>query len=426
MAAGKRLRDSEESSETPACKQSKIGDFFAPKSNLEERYIFAVETSNQFSPLQTASDNERELVTNESYELACSMEAITQVDKESVIPGEINEEPNPSHYLLIAKTVECLFSKIRAMEAVLTNLSSEVKKLTFTLNNTTSAIPTSNIINADRNPPCEAQLRKSQPLVGEEALSPPAFPQASSNMGDAPLGGPLSRCQYETNYEMDLDMRSHWVVSTDLSTPTNSKSLADELREADYPLAPQPSTSASNGTLMELEESTPPPIAPAPTKLGLEPDCSRESSLTPSAQDGPEDPLLPLPHVNGNLDNSTEDTLLLSFGTLSAQEQLDIIERLELTKNRLLSLRRNNPHGPPCDQTGLRNSSDSDRGGIRPSSPAQDMLDSRPLPGPNNEILAATDAPEVAARISGSPQVLRNGSVLVDWEQSLNQITELD
>ncbi|KAL8220804.1 UNVERIFIED_CONTAM: hypothetical protein K2H54_055130 [Gekko kuhli] len=203
---------------------------------------------------------------------------------------------------------------------------------------------------------------------------------------------------------MDLDMRSHWVVSMDLSTPTNSKSLANELREADYPLAPQPLTSASNGTLMELEESTPPPIAPAPTKLGLEPDCSRESSLTPSAQDGPEDPLLPLPHVNGNLDNSTEDTLLLSFGTLSAQEQLDIIERLELTKNRLLSLRRNNPHGPPCDQTGLRNSSDSDRGGIRPSPPTQDMLDSRPLPGPNNEILAATDAPEVAARISGSPQ----------------------
>ncbi|KAL8221094.1 UNVERIFIED_CONTAM: hypothetical protein K2H54_058994 [Gekko kuhli] len=281
----------------------------------------------------------------------------------------------------------------------------------------------SNIYNGMNN---QAQLRKSQPLVGEEALSPPAFPQASSNMGDAPLGGPLSRCQYETNYEMDLDMRSHWVVSTDLSTPTNSKSLADELREADYPLAPQPSTSASNGTLMELEESTPPPIAPAPTKLGLEPDCSRESSLTPSAQDGPEDPLLPLPHVNGNLDNSTEDTLLLSFGTLSAQEQLDIIERLELTKNRLLSLRRNNPHGPPCDQTGLRNSSDSDRGGIRPSSSAQDMLDSRPLPGPNNEILAATDAPEVAARSSGSPQVLRNGSVLVDWEQSLNQITELD
>ncbi|KAL8181044.1 UNVERIFIED_CONTAM: Bromodomain and WD repeat-containing protein 3, partial [Gekko kuhli] len=105
--------------------------------------------------LKTASDNERELVTNESYELACSMEAITQVDKESEIPGEINEEPNPSHYLLIAKTVKCLFSKIRAMEAVLTNLSSEVKKLTFTLNNTTSALPTSNIINADRNPPCE-------------------------------------------------------------------------------------------------------------------------------------------------------------------------------------------------------------------------------------------------------------------------------
>ncbi|KAL8182337.1 UNVERIFIED_CONTAM: hypothetical protein K2H54_053469 [Gekko kuhli] len=204
---------------------------------------------------------------------------------------------------------------------------------------------------------------------------------------------------------MDLDMRSHWVVSMDLSTPTNSKSLANELREANYPLAPHPSTSASNGTLMELEESAPPPTAPAPTKLGLEPDCSRKSSLTPSAQDGPEDPLLPLPHVNGNLDNSTEDTLLLSFGTLSAQKQLDIIERLELTKNRLLSLRRNNPHGPPCDQTGLRNSSDADRGVIRPFPPTQDMLDSQPLLGPNNEILAATDAPEVAARISGSPQI---------------------
>ncbi|KAL8221673.1 UNVERIFIED_CONTAM: hypothetical protein K2H54_074243 [Gekko kuhli] len=205
-----------------------------------------------------------------------------------------------------------------------------------------------------------------------------------------------------------------------------SKSLADKLREADYPLAPHPSTSASNGTLMGLEESTPPPTAPAPTKLGLEPGCSRKSSLTPSAQDGPEDPLLLLPHVNGNLDNSMEDTLLLSFGTLSAQEQLDIIERLEITKNRLLSLRRNNPHGPPCDQTGLQNSSDADREDTRPFPSTQDMLDSRPPLGPNNEILAATDVPEVAARISGSPQVLRNGSVLVDWEQSLNQITELD
>lgn len=40
-----------------------------------------------------------------------------------------------------------------------------------------------------------------------------------------------------------------------------------------------------------------------------------------------------------------------------------------------------------------------------------------------DELLVAPDAPEVDLDVLGSPHALRNGSVLVDWEQSINQIT---
>ncbi|KAL8178037.1 UNVERIFIED_CONTAM: hypothetical protein K2H54_026362 [Gekko kuhli] len=104
---------------------------------------------------KTVSDNERELVTNNSHELSCSINITTRADKETEISEEFNEELNPSGYMLIAKTVECLFSKIRAMEAKLTNLSSEVKRLISILNNTTSALSITNTVNLDKDHPCE-------------------------------------------------------------------------------------------------------------------------------------------------------------------------------------------------------------------------------------------------------------------------------
>ncbi|KAL8220982.1 UNVERIFIED_CONTAM: hypothetical protein K2H54_057120 [Gekko kuhli] len=146
----------------------------------------------------------------------------------------------------------------------------------------------------------------------------------------------------------------------------------------------------------------------------------RKSRLLPPDQERQDDSLLPPPHVSENLDNSMEETLLLSFQTLPAQEQQDIIERLEFTKNRLLGLKRSSPHGSICGQLSIWNSSNDAQEGNRLDLAKQNPSDSWPLHCLNN------DVPEVAMSTSGLAQVPRNGSVLVDWEPSLNQIIEVD
>ncbi|KAL8172659.1 UNVERIFIED_CONTAM: hypothetical protein K2H54_005549 [Gekko kuhli] len=257
-------------------------------------------------------------------------------------------------------------------------------------------------------------------LAGKEVPSPPILPPAGSEMLDVLVGRPPLKCQPRANFEMDLDMRSHWIASMDLRAPIKNKSLADELREADYVLTPQYLTSARNGSYMELEESSSPPSSPAPKKRGPEPACSRKSSLLLHAQEGPDGSLLPSPQASGKLDNSIEDSLLLSFGTLPAQEQQDIIERLEFTKNSLLSLKKSSPLRLICGQTSIGNNSNAIQEGTRLDPSEQNPLEPWPLQYSNNEV------PKVVTSTSGAARARGNGSVLVDWEQSLNQIIEVD
>ncbi|KAL8221381.1 UNVERIFIED_CONTAM: hypothetical protein K2H54_066776 [Gekko kuhli] len=147
---------------------------------------------------------------------------------------------------------------------------------------------------------------KDQPLhhgtrfpAGKEVPSPPILPPAGSDMLDVLVGRPPLKCQPRANFETDLNMRSHWIASMDLRAPIKNKSLADELREADYVLTPQYLTSAQNGSYMELEESSSPLSSPAPKKRGSEPACSRKSSLLLHAQEGPDGSLLPLLQASG-------------------------------------------------------------------------------------------------------------------------------
>lgn len=60
------------------------------------------------------------------------------------------------------------------------------------------------------------------------------------------------------------------------------------------------------------------------------------------------------PHSKGNLDNSTEDKLFLTFGDLSPQEQQKVTEHLEYTKNHLLTLKEMKPTGLSSDLPSLQ------------------------------------------------------------------------
>ncbi|KAL8221204.1 UNVERIFIED_CONTAM: hypothetical protein K2H54_061353 [Gekko kuhli] len=193
------------------------------------------------------------------------------------------------------------------------------------------------------------------------------------------------------------------------------------LRKASYSaISRKSSPYAKNGSFMELEEPSSPSSSPVPKKTSPVPACSRKSSLLLHAQEGPDDSPLFLPQASGKLDNSIEDTLLQSFGTLPAQEQQDIIERLELTKNSLLSLKKCSPLRPTCGQTSIGNNNNATQEGTRLEPSEQNSSDAWPLQYLNNEV------PKVVSSTSGAARARGNGSVLVDWEQSLNQIVEVD
>lgn len=148
-------------------------------------------------------------------------------------------------------------------------------------------------------------------------------------------------CQKGVALETDLDLRSHQVISTIPGSPSNKKSLAIELLEAEQALVHRSSLPPSDEIHMEVVETAVQP-----------------SIIVPVAQQGAERAPASPPQPRGNLENSIEDTLFLTFGDLSPQEQHDVIERLEYTKNRLLALKEIESTGLPNDPPDLQVISD--------------------------------------------------------------------
>lgn len=139
MALGKRLRDTEDPVASPASKQSKIADFFAPNVNHRGHLAYAVETANGFSILESISDSEKEACTSSFSAAVHEPEDITQMEVGKP-PHEINKELvnsvcEHSCFTLIARMVKCIFRSTKAIDDNLANLTLEIKKLSTLLGN---------------------------------------------------------------------------------------------------------------------------------------------------------------------------------------------------------------------------------------------------------------------------------------------------
>ncbi|KAL8220854.1 UNVERIFIED_CONTAM: hypothetical protein K2H54_055645 [Gekko kuhli] len=315
--------------------------------------------------------------------------------------------------LLTSQTLALLLDRIKVMDA-----ESGLQQLSSTAESPTQIDPncgnvelrTGSRMTSGNNIYCGMRDQPlhhgNRPPAEKEALGPFTLPPAGSDKPEARVGRSPLKYQPKANFEMDLDMRSHWIASIDLKAPTNNKSLAEELKEADYVLTPQYLASAQNGSFMDLEESSSLPSSLVYKKRGVVPACSRKNGLLFHAQEDPDGSLLTPTQVGGKLDNSIEDSLLLSFGTLPAQEQQDIIERLEFTKNSLLSLKRSSPLTPICGQISTENNSNAIQEGTKLDSSEQNSLELRPLQYSNNEV------PKVVMSNAGVARARGNGSVL--------------
>lgn len=179
--------------------------------------------------------------------------------------------------------------------------------------------------------------------------------------------GVPENCQTEEAIEMELDLRSHRVIATPVNTVPDNASLANEMQEADQEWAQQFLSLPKLG--MERPESTLLPTVSLPCSgnsdgvahfaYGDRPGALR-STMIPGGEEEGESPGHDA-HLIGKLGSSLEDDIFLSFGELTKQEQHEVIETLEYTKNRLLILKENTSDKHVGDSTGEQENRDEAR-----------------------------------------------------------------
>ncbi|KAL8186618.1 UNVERIFIED_CONTAM: hypothetical protein K2H54_001235 [Gekko kuhli] len=228
-----------------------------------------------------------------------------------------------------------------------------------------------------------------------------------------------TNCQKGATHEIELDLRSHQVISMPSGAPTNVKSLAFELWEAevDRVRAQQSQLILMDGMPMETEGNL---ILPTSLENGEQLPHSitkrRPDTLIQQGAEGV--PLVPL-HQEGMLDNSIEDTLFTIFEDLTPQKQHAVTEQLEHTKNRLLAWKVLELSGQQVTREDVVVDSNS--------YPSMQMpLVPQPLSLVDVELATEQSGSGTSAVIVDSPQMLKNGSVFFDRNRVLNQITESD
>ncbi|KAL8220234.1 UNVERIFIED_CONTAM: hypothetical protein K2H54_041118 [Gekko kuhli] len=244
-------------------------------------------------------------------------------------------------------------------------------------------------------------------------------PQDEYLVAEVPHRQKPINCQKWVTHEMDLDLRSHQVVTMSLGAPTNAKSLALELWEAEVEQAraQQSQSIFMDGMSKEAEGSLILPTSSANwEQLPHSMDKRRPEILVQQGAEG--DPLVP-PHQGGMLDNSIEDVLFTMFEDLTPQEQQVVTERLEHTKNCLLARKvpdLSEQQAIRGDATVNSNSHPSMQVPLAPQS----------FPPIDVEMATEQSGTGTSAAITDSPQMPKNGSVFFDRDRSLNHITEFD
>lgn len=124
MGKTKRARETEDNSITPpACKQTKLDDFFAPRDNL----LFAVPTANKFDPLlENVTENQNQ--NGSQYEDVLTSKGDTlntwtqSVGKEAMNPVVTTGIMDDLSFLT-AKTVKCIFESLKHISVKVDELS---------------------------------------------------------------------------------------------------------------------------------------------------------------------------------------------------------------------------------------------------------------------------------------------------------------
>ncbi|KAL8181281.1 UNVERIFIED_CONTAM: hypothetical protein K2H54_051935 [Gekko kuhli] len=244
-------------------------------------------------------------------------------------------------------------------------------------------------------------------------------PQDEYLVAEVPHRQKPINCQKWVTHEMDLDLRSHQVVTMSLGAPTNAKSLALELWEAEVEQAraQQSQSIFMDGMSKEAEGSLILPTSSADwEQLPHSMDKRRPEILVQQGAEG--DPLVP-PHQGGMLDNSIEDVLFTMFEDLTPQEQQAVTERLEHTKNCLLARKV-----PDLSEQQASRGDATVNSNSHPS--MQVPLAPQLFPPIDVEMTTEQSGTGTSAAITDSPQMPKNGSVFFDRDRSLNHITEFD
>ncbi|KAL8182850.1 UNVERIFIED_CONTAM: hypothetical protein K2H54_003690 [Gekko kuhli] len=267
--------------------------------------------------------------------------------------------------------------------------------------------------------------------------------KTSNTMSEGIIEGLQVNRVNEEETVMDLDLRSHQVISSPVKRSINNKSLETELQEADPEWALRHLTFSK--PLMEKSQrsvDTRAIVHSLPIHTGLLQTASQDQEKNP-------DPNISLGSgevvemtdcqidSKGKLDNSTEDALFLSFGDLPNQEQVEVIERLEHTRNRLLALKRtkcSNSSGEPSTQQECRAEIRKD---LDPILNIQEEREEEGKEGEEEREIRFCLLDKAALRpavptnrtdghqdLQDPPRCLQNGSVFLDKEEMLNQIDE--
>lgn len=152
-----------------------------------------------------------------------------------------------------------------------------------------------------------------------------------------------------------------------------------------------------------------------------------ESTANAGRVEGCEAPATATHHI-GKLGTTFEDDFFLSFRELTKQEQHEVIERLEYTKNRLLTLTETTPNnhmGNPIELQDNQDNRDVPRTALHSDVALVAETDSRLCALPEE----ASGGEDLSAEHDGISRPIdpgKNGCILLESDKHLNRIDELD
>ncbi|KAL8220808.1 UNVERIFIED_CONTAM: hypothetical protein K2H54_055160 [Gekko kuhli] len=222
--------------------------------------------------------------------------------------------------------------------------------------------------------------------------------------------------EWETHgiQEIELDLRSHQVITMSSGAPIEVKSLALELKEAE---ADQARVQQFQSIAREVKPKEAERKLSWPVKEAQVPQNTNKRSTELQFYQGGERALLASSLQEEMLDNSTEEEFYNMFADLTPQEQQAVTKRLEYTKNCLLARKKDERFKQQAIQ-------DDNMVNSSANVLTQTLQVTKLLPSSEVEM-------DIEQEINGSSeanvdflQTTKNGSIFIDRDRILDQINE--